>query len=153
MKFHCVSGGRFNISLYIKMAIPTQILAENVQRPPAEWLPEYLRALAKVEEKACKEREVAEWRNYIDLVDRCEEEENNFVGPDFDLDDPIPPALIAVREEFMAETRRLSLALFNPGCPCKYCREEKEHAFLTRKRPPCVAHNLRTVAATLCRST
>ena len=133
------------------MATPTEILANNAGHPPAGWLPEYLRALAKVEEKAYKEREAAEWRNYMDLVDRCEEAENDFFGPDFDFDDPIPLELIALREEFMAETRRLSLPLFNPGCPCKYCREEKERAFLTRKRPPCVARALRRVAATLCR--
>ena len=133
------------------MATPTEILANNAGHPPAEWLPEYLRALAKMEEKAYKEREAVEWRNYMDLVDRCEEAENDFFGPGFDYDDPIPPALSAAREELIAETRRLSMTLSNPGCPCKYCQEEKEQVFLTRKRPPCVARALRRVAATIRR--
>ena len=49
-----------------KMASLTEILANNVGHPPAGWLPDYLRALAKVEEKAYKEREAVEWRNFLD---------------------------------------------------------------------------------------
>ena len=132
------------------MATPTEILANNTQHPPAVWMAEYIRALAKVEEKAYNEREATEGRNYLDLVDRCREEEEAFFGPGFDYDDPTPPALSALREELIAETQRLSIFLGDPDCHCRYCQEEKEQAVRTRNKPQCAAYNLRAVAATLC---
>ena len=55
------------------MATPTEILANNAGHPPAEWLPDYLRALAKVEQLAYYKREAAKMRAFLDLMERFED--------------------------------------------------------------------------------
>ena len=151
MKFQCVSGGLFSISLYIKMATPTQILAENAQRPPAEWLPEYLRALANMEELAYYKREAAKMRAFLDLMDRFE----GAVALDLlDQDmffEPPPPPVEAMHRELLntREDVRMGNAAF--ACDCGFCTETTARSFQDRMLHSSVAHNLRVVADSVCR--
>jgi hypothetical protein len=130
-------------------ASPTQILAENAQRPPAEWMPDYLRALAKMEQLAYYKRERAKMETFVALMDRFE------LGISSYFRDPemasIPPEVEAMRLQLlnMCEDMHLDDAAFK--CDCNFCTDATAISFRDRVLHPSAAHNLRTVAATLCR--
>ena len=104
------------------MTTPTQILAENAQRPPAEWLPEYLRALAKMEQLAYYNREVAKMEAFLALMERFERELSlHGRNPDtFFL--PLPPEIEATRKELLKMCEDMHLDDAGVKCDCNFGR-------------------------------
>ena len=133
------------------MATPTRIFAEKGQLPPAEWLPEYLRALAKMEELACYKKEVAKMQAFTDLMENFEDDVYAYYRR-IDMDyEPLPPEIEAVRQELLAMCADMHLDEAAFECNCNFCTDATAISFRDRVLHPSAAHNLRTVAATLCR--
>jgi len=133
------------------MATPTEILANNAGHPPAGWLPEYLRALAKVEELAYYKKEAAKMQAFVDLMDRFEDAVYAYYQS-IDMEyEPLPPEIEAVRQELLAMCADMHLDEAAFECNCNFCTDATAISFRDRVLHPSAAHNLRTVAATLCR--
>ena len=111
------------------MATPTEILANNAGHPPAEWLPEYLRALAKMEQRAYYERERAKMEAFLALMERFEDGMSSyFRDPEMGFE-PLPPEVEAMRLELlnMREDMHLDIAAFE--CDCSFCTDATAISF------------------------
>jgi len=137
------------------MATPTQILAQNVQRPLAKWLPHYLRALATAEERSYRERLAADMAVFVDLMDEFEECLSLYVrNPDWLAEAVERRKQVDLRQRILVMASDLQVDAAAVTCDCDACAEATARSLLDRSTWPYEsARDLRVVAATLCRST
>ena len=122
------------------MATPAQILAENAQTHPAQWLPDFLRALA-AEEEQVRERFLALVQQFQHT--RCEIAQRT----DFfcSSDDPVLKPMLDVIVEMAAE---MQVDIHTVTCDCEACVDDASPPLLVPGRCR-AAHDLRAVATIL----
>ena len=124
------------------MAASLQVLVQGVRRPPRDWLPDFLRALAAEEEQAAQER-------FLALVEQFQRARRGVVRHmeyfSHSSEDPVLRPMLDVIVEMAAELQ------VDPAvvcCDCEACVEDTRLPLLLPGRCK-AAHDLRAIAATL----